>query len=342
MITIKEIAEELGMSATTVSNVINGKTTEVSQKTIERVQKLLNKYDYVPNMNAKNLAQNHSHMIGIVLKGQKDKYENIFADPFFGDLLGALEAAIREKGYYMMLYTSENINEIVHNIVSWNTEGLIMLGMLHDDFVKIKNKYKRPIVLIDSYTPENIAHFVNIGLNDEEGGYLITKYLLDCGHRKIAFLADNLSGVDYVRYSGHQRALKEYGLEVDLDDMIVIRPGKTERETSVNEICSIAHKYTAFICSSDFYAATLMKALQERGIRIPEDLSITGFDDNMFAKVVNPALTTIHQNIHERGQIAVDYLFKMLDGWSPKTNVNLSLPVELVIRDSVKDLNKKD
>ena len=114
----------LGISTTTVSNVINGKTSEVSQKTAEKVQKLLDEYDYVPNMNAKNLAQNHSRLIGIVLKRKKDKYDNIFTDPFHGELLGSLEAAIRERGYYMMLYTSEDIDEIVRNVVSWNTEGL--------------------------------------------------------------------------------------------------------------------------------------------------------------------------------------------------------------------------
>lgn len=123
MITIKEMAEMLGISTTTVSNVINGKTSEVSQKTAEKVQKLLDEYDYVPNMNAKNLAQNHSRLIGIVLKRRKDKYENIFTDPFHGELLGALESAIREQGYYMMIYISEDIEEIVRNIVGWNTEG---------------------------------------------------------------------------------------------------------------------------------------------------------------------------------------------------------------------------
>ena len=101
---LKEMAEMLGISTTTVSNVINGKTSEVSQKTAEKVQKLLDEYDYVPNMNAKNLAQNHSRLIGIVLKRRKDKYENIFTDPFHGELLGALESAIREQGYYMMIY----------------------------------------------------------------------------------------------------------------------------------------------------------------------------------------------------------------------------------------------
>lgn len=76
------------------------------------------------------------------IKRRKDKYENIFTDPFHGELLGALESAIREQGYYMMIYISEDIEEIVRNIVGWNTEGLILIGMLHDDYLKIRSKYK--------------------------------------------------------------------------------------------------------------------------------------------------------------------------------------------------------
>lgn len=336
------MAEMLGISTTTVSNVINGKTSEVSQKTAEKVQKLLDEYDYVPNMSAKNLAQNHSRLIGIVLKGRKDKYENIFADPFHGELLGALEASIRERGYYMMLYTSEDINEIVRNVVSWNTEGLVLVGMLHDDYLKIKSKYKRPVVMIDSYTPKNIAKYVNIGLDDEQGGYLMTKYLLECGHRKIAFLADNMEGVDYIRYIGHQRALEEYHIDVDLDNLIVIRPSKYERQNSMEEIYAVAHKFTAFMCCSDYYAVTLMKYLRERGIRFPEDLSITGFDDNLYAQISYPALTTIHQDVSQRGTVAIEYLINMIDGKSAPHTANVSMPVSLVIRDSVKILTQND
>lgn len=335
MITIKEMAEILGISPTTVSNVINGKTSEVSEKTAEKVRRLLEEYDYIPNMNAKNLAQKHSRLIGIVWKNRKDKYENIFADPFHGKLLGTLEAAIRESGYYLMLYTSEDINEIVRNVVSWNADGLILVGMLHDDYIRIRIKYKRPIILIDSYTPGNIASYVNIGLDDEQGGYLMTHYLLECGHRKIAFLADNMEGVDYIRYLGHQRALKEYGLEADPDNLIVIRPSKYERQNSMNEIYNVVHNFTAFMCCSDYYAVTLMKYLRERGIRFPDDISITGFDDNLYSQIAYPALTTIHQDITHRGEMAVEYLLKMINGWAPETT-NISLPVNLVIRDSVK------
>ena len=337
MITIKEMSEILGISTTTVSNVINGKTSEVSKQTAEKVQKLLDKYDYIPNMSAKNLAQNHSKLIGIVLKSRKDKYENIFADPFHSALLGSLEQAIRQNGYYMMIYTSEDINEIVHNVMSWNAEGLILVGMLHDDYLHVVSKYKRPVVLIDSYPSNNIGTYVNIGLNDEEGGYKITKYLLESGHRKIAFLADNMEGVDSIRYLGYLRAMKEFGIEVNDENLIIIRPGKYEKAGSMSEIYDVAHNFTAFMCCSDYYAATLMNYLKQRGIRIPEDLSITGFDDNMYAQLVSPGLTTVHQDISKRGITAIEYLIKMINGWKPKTT-NISMSSEVVVRDSVKIL----
>lgn len=153
MITIKDMAEMLGISTTTVSNVIHGKTSEVSQKTVERVEKILEEYEYVPNISARSLTQNSSKIIGVAFKCRKDKYINLFTDPFFGELIGALEAEIRARGYFMMTYTSNDISEIIRNVLTWNVDGLILVGMLHDDFIRIKSRYKNPTVLIDSYAP---------------------------------------------------------------------------------------------------------------------------------------------------------------------------------------------
>ncbi|MDO4337952.1 MAG: LacI family DNA-binding transcriptional regulator [Eubacteriales bacterium] len=338
MVTIKDMAEELGISTTTVSNVIHGKTSEVSQKTVEKVEKLLEEYDYVPNISARNLARNRSKIIGVAMKSRKDKYENIIADPFFGELLGVVEAEIRSRGYYMMIYTAEDIGEILRYVSTWNVDGLILVGMLHDDFVRIKSKYKKPVILIDSYAPRDVAQYVNVGLEDEKGGYLMTKYLLDMGHRKIAFLADNMEGVDYIRYTGHQRAYTEYGLKNDPEDLLIIRPGMMERESSLMEIYEMSKNYTAFMCCSDYYAVMLMNYLSERGVRIPEDLSFTGFDNNMLARVVRPALTTVKQDVRKKGTVAVKCLVDMIHGSVPEEN-NILLPVELIIRDSVRKID---
>lgn len=335
MITIKNMADMLGISTTTVSNVIHGKTSEVSEKTVRRVEKLLEEYDYVPNNSARSLTQNRSNIIGLALRSRKDKYDNIIADPFFSELIGAIEASIRSLGYFMMIYSSDDIAELIRNVLTWNVDGLLLVGMLHDDFVRIKSRYKKPIVLIDSYAPRDIMNYVNIGLDDEKGAYEMTRYLLSQGHRKIAFLADNMEGVDYIRYMGHQKALADCNLKAKEEDLMLIRPGMLDRESSMEEIYYRSKGYTAFMCCSDYYAAILMNYFSDRGVRIPDDLSFTGFDDILLARIVRPALTTVRQDVGRKGRLAVEYLLKMIQD-EAFMEWDVKLPVELVIRGSVK------
>ena len=335
MVTIKDMAEMLGISSTTVSNVIHGKTSEVSQKTVEKVEKLLEECDYVPNNSARSLTQNSSKIIGVALKSRKGKYDNVMADPFMSVMLGAIEAEIRSRGYYLMIYTTDDISALIRTILTWNVDGLLLIGIVHDDFVRIKSRYKKPVVLIDSYAPRDIMNYVNVGLEDERGGYEMTRHLLDKGHRRIAFLADNMEGVDYIRYIGHQKAFAEYGIRTREKDLLIIRPDMIERESSMQELYTLSRNYTAFMCCSDYYAVMLMTYFRDRGVKIPEDLSITGFDDVMIARVSLPALTTVHQNPTKKGRLAVDYLLRMVQGEEPP-EWDTKLPVELVIRDSVK------
>ncbi len=341
MITIKNMADMLGISTTTVSNVIHGKTSEVSQKTVERVQKLLAECDYVPNNSARSLTQNNSRIIGLALRGRKDKYQNIIADPFFSELIGSIEAEIRSRGYFMMIYSSNDIGELIRNVLTWNADGLILIGMLHDDFIRVKSRYKKPMVLIDSYAPRDVMNYMNIGLEDERGAYEMTCYLLDQGHQKIAFLADNMEGVDYVRYIGHQKALADYGLQAREEDLLIIRPGMLERESSMEELYDRSRDYTVFMCCSDYYAVTLMNYFNDRGVNIPGDLSFTGFDDILLARVIRPALTTVHQDITRKGQLAVEYMLKMIQGTEFKER-DVKVPVELVLRDSVREIGPDD
>ena len=334
MVTIKNMADMLGISPTTVSNVINGKTSEVSKKTVERVQKMLEEYDYVPNGSAISLTQNRSKIIGVALKSRQGKYENIIADPFHSELIGSIEAEIRQQGYFMMIYTSENIDEIIRNVLTWNVDGLLLIGMLHDDYVRVKSRYKKPVVLIDSYAPKDLMNYVNVGLEDEKGAYEMTSYLLDCGHRRIAFLADNMEGVDYIRYKGHKRALTDYGFTAREEDMLIIRPGMLEMASCMAELYEKAKDYTAFMCCSDYYAVIIMTYLMDRGMQIPNDLSFTGFDDNHLSRVVRPMLTTVRQDVTKKGRLSVDCLLDLIQGKELQQDVKL--PVELVVRDSVK------
>ncbi len=339
MVTIKDMAEILGISTTTVSNVIHGKTSQVSQKTVEKVEKLLEEYEYVPNINARNLVNNSSRIIGMVIKGRRDRIDNLIANSFFGDLVSAIEAETRARGYFMMLYISDDINELMRHVSTWNVDGLVMIGILHDDFARIKSRYKKPAVLIDSYAPRNVADYVNVGLDDEQACYDMADYLLENGHRKIAFLADNMEGVDYQRYMGFLRAMHDHGVGTDEDNLIMIHPGILERRSNMREIYEKSKNFTAFMCCSDYYAAMLISDFTDRGVKIPEEVSFTGFDDDAMSRLVRPKLTTIHQNIREKGRVAVDCLEKLIRGEELEKK-NYTLSVEMVFRDSVKKITE--
>ena len=337
MITIKEIAKQLNMSTTTVSNVIHGKSGEVSGDTRKKVEEFLKKVDYVPNINARNLAQNESKIIGLALKARADKYENLIMDPFVSVLIGGVEETIRNAGYFMMLYISSDTDEIMRHVSTWNVDGLILFGMLDDDGIRVSEKYKKPIVCIDTYSLEGLKHFTNVGLDDEQGTYEIVNYLIANGHRRIAFLSDNTKGVDLARLNGYKQALKDAGIKFTPNDFIKIRPKSDEIEESLEDICRIALNYSAIVCVSDLYAVTLMSALNDRGISVPDDISIVGFDDNMLGQLHRPALTTVHQDVKLKGITAADTLLKQLAG--KKTPNQIKLPTRLVIRDTVKKLN---
>jgi LacI family transcriptional regulator len=338
MITIKEIAKQLNMSTTTVSNVIHGKNGEVSEDTKRKVEEFLKKVDYVPNINARNLAQNESKIIGLALKARADKYENLIMDPFVSVLIGGVEETIRNAGYFMMLYISSDTDEIMRHVSTWNVDGLILFGMLDDDGIRVSEKYKKPIVCIDTYSIEGLKHFTNVGLDDEQGTYDMVKYLISQGHRKIAFLSDNTKGVDLARLTGYKKALKDAGIKYKSSNFLQIHPREEEIGESLNEICNRASEFTAIMCVSDLYAVTLISALTDRGINVPGDISIVGFDDNMLGQLHRPALTTVHQDVKTKGIISADTLLKQLAGH--KTPNQIKLPTHLVIRDTVKNISK--
>lgn len=337
MITIKEMAELLGTSTTTVSNVIHGKSGEVSPVMVEKVKKLIEEYDYVPNRNARNLARNQSGIIGLALKASEDKYDNFVKDPFAGELIGSVERFVRAKGFSTMLYVSSEIGEIITSVSSWNVDGLILLGMQKEDGELLNQKVKKPMVFVDAYFKDASFEYVNVGIDDRKGGREIAKYLLQSGHKKIAFLADNCMGVDYQRFMGYQDALKNAGLPCREENFIRLKPRGADLSLLLSQAYERVRDFTAVICASDYYAAYILNDLKDRGMKIPQELSIVGFDDNICSRLVRPALTTVHQDVTEKSRITVKKLFDMINGEDYGGNFE-QLPVFIVERSSVRKM----
>lgn len=341
MITIKDMAEIAGVSPTTVANVLHGRTKKMSRETLRKVQEVIDNSNYVSNMGARMLANYGSKIIGVIMNYDRRSDNNIISDPFYGTIVGALEREIREHGYYMMLYTAGSIDETVRLASLWNIEGLIVLGCKSSDVEKIRQQMELPVVFIDSYYEDHTGEFHNVGLDDFGGGYQMTKYLLHRGHRRIAFLADeeNPVGVDRERLKGYQKALEEYGIPYRQSDYIPISYKKVTRHSILWEFCRKRLKeFTALFFASDFYASDAIHIFQTQGIRVPEDISVAGFDDNVFAEHCSPMLTTVQQSVEDKGYYAFQMLHRLIKG-EPCEENNIHLPVKLVVRGSVKSIS---
>ncbi len=240
-----------------------------------------------------------------------------------------------------MLHTTSSKEEVVRLSKTWKLAGLILVWVPKNIGEIIFNNVESPVVFIDSHFNDEEKKYHNIGLQDEQGGYLITRYLISMGHTNVVFLANDIlfTGTDLNRFKGCQKAFEQEGLTFDENKHIPLPKERSERYKIYTQFTKKDNKYTALIFSSDYYATEAMSFLQDCGINIPQDISVTGFDDNIFARIIRPHLTTIHQNPSEKGKVAVSMLMKLIQKKTIE-EPNVKLKVELKIRDSVKNINK--
>lgn len=333
MVRIKDIAEMAGVSTATVSNVIHGNTKKVSPATVEKIQEIMKRVDYVPSMGARMLAGKKSNIIGVIVGITRTKSMHHITDPFLSTILGAMEGEIYEHGYYMIFHQTKSTADINRLVSKWNVDGVITIGLSESENLILQKNMESPLISVDVYYKEDSV--VNIGLDDFTGGYEMTKYLLSRGCRKIVFLADNDAGVDHERFLGYCKALEETEGE-ELEKLHEILPvSRDERLNFHSQNLEIYKNSDALFFASDYYAVEGVFFLQENGLDVPKDISVAGFDDNFLASMNRPALTTVHQNIEDKGVKAVRRLIELISG-APVSERNLKLPVKLKIRNTVK------
>lgn len=332
LVTIKDLARLAGVSPTTVSNVLHNRTEKVSSETLDKVQSVIKETKYVSNMGGRLLAKHGSRIISVILTEGHRNELNVTQSPFMSEIVGALEKNIRDKGYFMMLYTSADYDESIRMAAAWNTEGLIILGNSPTDAKRFIKDIPIPTVFIDTYIYENQDNFYNVGLLDYEGGKMMTSYLFDQGCKRIAFLADLVRpvGVDHERLKGFQDAYKERQLPYSDEYYIPIDYRKEVRHAMLREFAKgRMHQFDALFFSSDFYAVDTMNLLFEMGFDIPRDISIVGFDNNILAQQSRPRLTTVMQNVSDKGHHAVEMLINILQE-RPVEEKDIKLPVSII------------
>lgn len=317
-VTIKEIAARAGVSTATVSNVIHGKTKRVSPETIHRVQELIRAMGYVRAEGSEKIKGRGSRLIAVLVNPHKVYEDAIGADPFYGKIIGMVERCLREKGYYMLFYSSSDMDDIFRMVMVQEVEGVITLSFNKNDCDKIAGLLKRPVVSIDAYGHQ--GNVPNVGLDDWQGGYHMTKYLLESGYGPVYVCAGRDHGVDHVRYMGCQDAERSAVRGTRQVCFTPLGMDRDKRRASFEALLrplnnNISEGFRpAMFCLSDLYALEALNYYTARNIKVPEELGIAGFDDIFYASLSCPGLTTVRQDMKRKAELAVDRMADCLEG----------------------------
>ncbi|MEK8131374.1 LacI family DNA-binding transcriptional regulator [Paenibacillus filicis] len=336
--TIKDVAKAAGVSTATVSYALNGRTDKVSNETIERIKQIIETINYIPDFSARSLVKNQSKLIGIVIPQTESHKQLILENPFYSEIISGIEGKLREHGYHLLLSGVNQGESYLNLSVQRNLDGAIMMGIYPEQFYDGFKKIKIPIVLIDSYI--NDSYFKRIGIDDEYGGYLATKHLIDKGHSNIGLITGAIrkDGVVEKRFLGYKRAIREanffYNPDYVFEDSMSYEHGMAAGKL----IASKHPEITAVFATGDMVAFGAIRSLINEGKRVPEDISVIGFDDISMSKMFIPPLTTIRQSITEKGAVAAELLIHMIQGNGEQEANEVVLPLTIVERATVKAL----
>lgn len=334
--TLKDIADKAGVSMMTVSNVINGKHNRVSTKTIEKVNAIIKEYNYVPNMNARTLTNKTSNIIAAVISSHNDTFtSHVFEDPYVSTMIGIIERELHSHGYYTMLRSIRNIDELDQLFKNWNLDGIIFL---YPDFESVLEEFSQktncPIVVFDSYIKYD--NIINICSDDEKGLYLSTKYAINHGHSNIAFVADYEGNPLLTkRLEGYKKALMESGIPFRPSYVFRCPPTYEGGINAGKKIAGSPYYITAAVTTADICAAGIMEGARLGGFRVPIDLSIIGYDNLQICQFTTPKLTSISQDIHKKALTAAKMLLERIQTGQIPERSNVIIDVEIVERQSV-------
>lgn len=347
-VSIRDVAREAGVSPATVSYILNDTPNlSFTPETREKVMAAVEKLHYVANQAAKTLGSSRvegivqSRLVGIVIPQTENKRKEshiMFGNPFYGTFLSAVELEIRKAGYHLILSGTNPGQSYIDIVKSRTLDGVIILGAYPSGDAAEYKKYNVPAVLVDCYgSDENF--FYSIRTDDRKGGYMATKYLIDHGHRNIAYVTGELkeNGVNSERYLGYLDALKEAGIKPLKKNLFEGYVDYKYGAEVAQKLAKDRKGITAVFVSSDITAVGLINSLHGLDISVPNDISIIGFDDVEYAKMCFPGLTTIRQNIMEKGKQAAQLMIEAAQNRSLPRNERI-IPMELIERGTVKSI----
>lgn len=333
---IKDIAEIAGVAISTVSRVINNHP-DVSEETRKKVMEIIEETNYIPNNSARNLKRSHSTDIGVLVKG--------IYNPFFARIVQSIEEEVASRGYTMILhYNNDHANDIeaaIEFVKEKKLKGLICLGgnfsSLHEAQLE---DLDTPLVLASTDLEEERKKpfFSSVTIENEKAAYEAVDYLCRLGHKKIGIITTGEEDqcVGNLRLRGFRNAIAHHGISYDETYKEIGEYTFESGFDALNRLVDRVGDLTAVFVTSDIMAIGAAKAILNRGLRIPEDISVMGFDGIDYAKFFHPSLTTVNQPGEYMGKKSAEILFDII--MKNKAHQHIVLKTELLISDSCKKL----
>jgi len=330
-ITIKDIAEATGFSPNTVSRALNDKP-EIRPQTKTAILEAAARLGYRPNKVAKGLRLNQRGIVGVVVAD--------VANPFFAALVKGIEKAARDRGYSIILQDTdekyEREEQAIQVLLSEQVDGLLITPVQSQKgSIEEILRLQLPLVLVGRYFNDLQTDYVVP--NDEQGGYVATAHLLECGFRRIAMINGPLHiSSARERFEGYLRAFKEHGKKPNPQ---WIREGAITAEDGYSVGCALLQDHprpTAIVAYSDFVAFGIARAIREAGLKIPADVALVGFDDTKLASCLTVPLTTVRSPIQGMGERAMECLAEKMSRGPLEVRYREKLPMSLIVRESTK------
>ncbi len=305
MATIYEVSELAGVSLATVSRVVND-SGRVSAKTRDKVLAAMAKLNYRPNSIAQSLASNRSNCVGVLVS-------EVYG-PIFGAMLSGIEAELSAAGKFTIFATGHNDEEkekeAIQFLLSRNCDALILhVEALSDDYLRQYKDSTLPFVIINRTVPGMEDNCIS--LDNEHGGYIASKMLLDLGHRELAYISGPLNfGDATARLAGHRRALTEFGVEFNQRLMVEGDYHEAGGSRGIYHLLEQGLPFSGLVCANDEMAVGALDALRAQGYSVPSDVSVVGFDNALFSRYLNPKLSTVNYPVDEMGRMAASWVLQ--------------------------------
>ena len=334
MARLKDIADLCNVNISTVSRVLSGKSSGNS-KTYRLIHDVAEQLNYTPNITARSLASGASKTIGLILVGVESDY--------YTQIMKSVEKELYKYGYVLIVgignYDYKKEMDCLSAFVDRQVDGIIMVGPFSNEFnnrlTQLNRLFKQPSVIVQAKTKCRFA--THITMNDRAGIFEAVEYLATIGHRQLGYVSEKNAKTG--RLDHFKDALVKYNLAFN-KDFVKIGEGRLEMGgyQAMKDMLRMEHLPTAVFCSNDNIALGASKAIYESGRRIPQDISIMGYDGIKEAAYLSPALTTVGQPLQEMSQLAVQQIVNRLSSQEKEHFLDLTVQPHLIVRESTAQL----